>query len=128
MGEGNRLPEKRQLTEELIKQIDAVSDSPQVRANFLWEVIQNNSEVTDWDIVCFAAEALGFLSTRYSYLSEATKQLLRLVYSAHYFYPHNFNERVANGKPVHRGEEPSREPDKDGERANAPKSLFERSV
>lgn len=124
MGESNKFAEKRVLTEELISKVDAVYDSPQTRASAIWDVIQKQG-VTDWDTVCFAAEALGLLSARYSYLTEAAKAVLRLVYHAHYFYPENFNARVGEFTHSDRRAIDSRQSEGHSTRADAPRSLYQ---
>lgn len=124
MEQGNRPPERRQLTEALIQEIDKVSDSPQIRAQVIWNVLRRE-DFSDWDIVCFATEALALLSARYSYLGEAAKAVARLVYSAHYFYPENFNKRVHSDEPLNRGSDRETAVVEDSKGIDAPKSLFE---
>lgn len=128
MDESDSLPAKRVLTEELINRVDKWSDSPSVRASDVWARVAG-AGYTDWDIICFASEALGLLSERYPYLRAQTVTLSRLIYSAHYFYPQNFNARVGATEPPHsdeRFEQRSTESEGDSKGADAPRRLISR--
>lgn len=127
MGGDIRVPGQGVLTEEWIKAIDEVSDSPSVRAQAVWQSLLPN--LTDWDIVCFCVETLGLMSERYSYLREPTKWLAGLVYKAHYLYPENFNARVGtDSKPAYSQAKPNDnpEPESNSARIDAPRRLIPR--
>lgn len=44
-------------------------------------------DLTDWDLVCFAAEYLGMMVNVHPWLEEDAKHICSLVYTAHYLTP-----------------------------------------
>lgn len=112
----------KELTEELIKEVDETVDSPNYRARVVLTFLKH-SNYTTWDITCFCVEYLGMVSVNeWPWLTEAAKKLARLVYSAHYFYPQNVNARL--GSIVHKqsGPDSIRESSLDRTRTNPKKS------
>jgi hypothetical protein len=65
--------------------IDALIPSPAQRAARIWKVIRaHDVGYTDWDIICFAAEVLGYFVPRYPWMTTVVQRLNKLVYNAHY--------------------------------------------
>lgn len=96
MGESTRNV-KREITEELIREVDQNVDSPSHRAAIVWQNIKvSYPNWTTWDLLCFCVELLGMVSAEFPWLKSSAVQLSRLVYSAHYFYPQNINARIGS--------------------------------
>lgn len=76
-----------QNIKEHIAEIDAKFLSPDKRAAQVLELLKDkiDSTLTVWDIVCFCAEYLAYLSTTYDLLEPGAKELNRAVYRLHYF-------------------------------------------
>ncbi len=85
MAESDRGNEQRILTEEFIDKVDKLTKSPSFRARIIWEVIAGaNEKVTNWDLICFCVETLGFMSSEFPWLREAAISISKIVYKAHY--------------------------------------------
>ena len=85
MAESNRNNEPRVLTEEFIKKIDALTESPSQRAGVVWERLSLPTDsVSNWDLICFCVETLGLMSSEFPWLREAAIAASHLVYKAHY--------------------------------------------
>lgn len=71
--------------EERIKLVDASNPSPDERARVVWELLQKAApNLTSWDLVCFAANYLGWQAEGLAWLALPAKHICRLVYTAHY--------------------------------------------
>ncbi|KKM62054.1 hypothetical protein LCGC14_1132140 [marine sediment metagenome] len=86
MAESDRGNEQRILTEEFIDKVDKLTKSPSERAKFIWLVLADgaNKKVTNWDLICFCVETLGFMSSEFPWLREAAISISKIVYKAHY--------------------------------------------
>ncbi len=86
MEESNREHESRVLTEEFVAKIDKLTDSPSIRAGFIWETLARSKaqEITNWDLICFSVEILGLMSSEFPWLREGAKAVNGIVYKAHY--------------------------------------------
>ena len=74
--------------EQLIKQRDAISPSPEQRATRLWSAIHRlEPRPTQWDIVCFCVESLAIVSSEIEFLKPIVARLVSIVYTAHYGTP-----------------------------------------
>lgn len=72
----------------LIKKRDAISPTPEQRAQELWSAIHTlNPRPTQWDIVCFCVESLAVVSSEYEFLKPIVARLVSVVYTAHYNTP-----------------------------------------
>lgn len=76
-----------QNIKEHIAEVDAKFLSPDKRAAFVLELLRDkiDSTITVWDIVCFCAEYLAYLTATYDALEPGAKELNRAVYRLHYF-------------------------------------------
>ena len=86
MDESNKGNEQRILTEEFIEKIDRLTQSPSFRARIIWEILAGASpkRITNWDLICFCVETLGFMSSEFPWLREAAISISKIVYKAHY--------------------------------------------
>ncbi|KKM91111.1 hypothetical protein LCGC14_1231850 [marine sediment metagenome] len=86
MAESNRSNESRALTADFVEKIDKLTKSPSERANFIWLVLADGAKekITNWDLICFCIETLGFMSSEFPWLREAAIMVNKLVYKAHY--------------------------------------------
>ena len=86
MDESNRRNESRTLTEEFIEKIDKLTNSPSERAKVIWLALAAGADtkITNWDLICFCVETLGFMSTEFPWLKEAAMAASKIVYKAHY--------------------------------------------
>ena len=86
MAESNRNDESRALTADFIEKIDKLTKSPSERASFIWLALASGTseKVTNWDLICFCVEVLGFMSSEFPWLREAAIMVNKLVYKAHY--------------------------------------------
>ncbi len=86
MDESNRRNESRTLTEEFIEKIDKLTNSPSERAKVIWLVLAagTDTKITNWDLICFCVETLGFMSSEFPWLKEAAMMVNKIVYKAHY--------------------------------------------
>lgn len=77
---------------ELIKFIeerDTKYESPQKRAERIWEIIQVYSKepISDWDVVCFCTNYIGQASAQHLFLAQLARKLNHIVYDYHYAMP-----------------------------------------
>lgn len=84
------LPE--QLTAETLKErieaIDKLIPSPSDRAARVFQALKDSSETFDtWDIVCFAAEFLGFQIPNLEFIEDEIRKMASKVSYAHYRNP-----------------------------------------
>ena len=86
MDEGNGRDERRTLTEEFVEKIDKLTKSPSERATVIWLALAAGTEkkITNWDLICFCVETLGFMSSEFPWLKEAAIAASKIVYKAHY--------------------------------------------
>lgn len=82
------MPERLdELRAELAKKMDESIPSPENRAELVWEILQKNAPgLTTWDLVCFAANYLGWQSAQLPWLQKPVKEVCGLVYTAHYIH------------------------------------------
>ena len=98
MEQSDRQDEPRVLTEEFVDRIDKLTKSPSERARFVWiELVHTNSKVTNWDLICFCVEALGFMSSEFPWLKKAAVAASQLVYKAHYL---NHDKTIASDHEI----------------------------
>lgn len=93
---------KARLTE-----LDASYPSPDERARVVWEILRSKApDLTDWDVVCFAANYLGWQSQNFTWLEDDAKKLCRMVYTAHYLATNQdiTTELKRNGRGPHPAE------------------------
>lgn len=68
-----------------IREVDAQYPSPDERAQVVWELLKTAApNLTAWDVICFAANYLGWQSAAMPWLNLPAKHICRLVYTAHY--------------------------------------------
>ncbi|HEC64536.1 MAG TPA: hypothetical protein ENI23_04510 [bacterium] len=85
MVESNRNDEPRALTEEFVKRIDALTQSPQQRAGIVWNILNSShNKLSNWDLICFSVEILGLMSSEFPWLKEAAMMVSKIVHKAHY--------------------------------------------
>lgn len=73
-----------ELEQQIVK-TDHGTPSPGARAERVWAILREVApELTDWDLVCFAANYLGWQSSNYLWLVSDAKAICKLVYAAHY--------------------------------------------
>ncbi len=71
--------------DKILERVDHATPGPGERAAYVWELLQHeHPELTDWDVVCFAANFLGYMSPALPWLHEDAKHICNLVYKAHY--------------------------------------------
>lgn len=89
MGIGNGVSQRGDsLTEKRIAAVDEVIVSPSERATHIWTLLKaEHPDLTDWDVLCFAAEYMAMQSNVYMWLEEPVKKVVGLVYLAHYMNP-----------------------------------------
>ena len=102
MAQSDRDNESRELTEEFIEKIDRLTGSPSDRARFIWELLMQSDtkKLTNWDLICFCIETLGFMSTEFPWLKEASMAVSQIVYKAHYLNHDRILDSETNLKPV----------------------------
>lgn len=66
-----------------VAQIDAITESPEARALRVHSLL--HGQVSEWDIVCYAISALGFLSVNHGWLRDRAISLNKDMYAAHYY-------------------------------------------
>lgn len=80
----------------LVEQKDRQIVSPDKRAQKVWEFIRaEKPEWTDWDLLCFCVEFIGYMSAKWPWLNPDAKTLAAIVYQAHYMQ--NDNEQLRSG-------------------------------
>lgn len=73
------------LKRKIMEEADKKSPSPEQRATVVLYILKQAApDLTSWDLVCFSAEFLGYISTALPFLEKDAKSLARLVYTAHY--------------------------------------------
>ena len=82
----------KRLKEELIKRIDAEKKSPSQRAGIVFDILRN-TDLTNWDVVCFCVEYLGLMIESMPWIEGEAKSLSRMVYTQHYM----MNDNVLEG-------------------------------
>ena len=102
MAQSNRDNESRELTEEFIEKIDRLTGSPSDRARVIWELLMQSDtkSITNWDLICFCVETLGFMSSEFPWLKEAAMTASKIVYKAHYLNHDKIIASETNLKPV----------------------------
>ncbi len=88
------------LTEEDIRRVDLKLDSPEVRAQKVWDILLGKTSqgiITNWDVVCFSTETLGFFSTEFPWLKPVAILVAKTVYKAHYI---NWAKIMEHDTPV----------------------------
>ena len=103
MAQGDRDNEsrERELTEEFIEKVDKLTGSPSDRARFIWELLMQSDtkSITNWDLICFCVETLGFMSSEFPWLKEAAMAASQIVYKAHYLNSDRILASETNVKP-----------------------------
>ena len=104
MAQGDRDNEsrERELTEEFIAKIDKLTGSPSDRARSIWELLMQSDtkKITNWDLICFCVETLGFMSSEFPWLKEAAMAASQIVYKAHYLNNDKIIASETNLKPT----------------------------
>lgn len=68
-----------------IADVDKNFPSPDERARHVYAILQKHApELTDWDVVCFSANYLGWMATTWEWLRIPAKHICNLIYTAHY--------------------------------------------
>lgn len=77
----------RDNTERLLEERDKINPSPQVRANAIWNILNNHEpRPTLWDLICFSTETLTIAAgDSYPFLTKIVKALVSNVYTIHYY-------------------------------------------
>jgi len=102
MVESNRNDEPRALTEEFVKRIDVLTQSPQQRAGIVWNILNSShNKLSNWDLICFCVETLGLMSSEFPWLREAAIAASKIVYKAHYL---NHDRIIASEHEIALGE------------------------
>lgn len=122
MAERDRKVERTAITEAHIAATDERVVSPSERAQYIWSCLkQEHPDLTDWDVMCFAGEYLGMMSSAYAWVEEPAKRVLGLIYTAHYMNPDQIDgescikrpPRKPSDRPAER--EPEREQSSNGD-------------
>ena len=75
--------------------------SPEHRAEFLYKHMQTmNPKPTMWDLVCFSTETIALLAGELEFLQPVAKQLVSVVYTAHYHSDIPFDSCLSNSNSV----------------------------
>jgi hypothetical protein len=86
---------------ERIAELDAIALDPGERAAKVWEILRRAApHLTDWDVVCFAANYLGMQSTNFLWLEGPAKEVCKLVYTAHYLVTERTDVSSGLGSPT----------------------------
>lgn len=112
MDAGNRGNRSAALTEQHIAEVDRLYVSPGERANYIWALLKSeHPDLTDWDVICFAGEFLGMMSSQHLWLTEAAKRVVGLIYAAHYMNAEQIdaNSTIKRSPPKDGGPPPNRE-------------------
>lgn len=71
--------------DKIIERVDQATPSPNDRAIHVWNLLRaEHPELTNWDLVCFAANLLGYISPAFPWLHDDAKAICNLIYKAHY--------------------------------------------
>ena len=71
--------------DKVIERVDHATPGPGERALFIWELFRKeHPDLTDWDLVCFASNYLGYISPAFPWLHDSARAICSLVYKAHY--------------------------------------------
>lgn len=91
---------------ERVSKVDAHVKNPAERALKVWNklYLDDSDSLTDWDLVCFAVEYLGFMSTVFPFIAPEAKRLNVLVYKAHYMNSEWQSEHKMYPPPVNKTE------------------------
>jgi|SRR5215203_720207 len=82
-----------QRKEQIIAAIDAQTLSPAARAQVVWAALKEKlPDATNWDLICFCTEYLGYCVSEFEWLEPPAKRLSTLVYTAHYLNAHAITE------------------------------------
>lgn len=68
----------------IIQEVKDDVNGPGVRAQKVYAHLLTNGELTNWDLVCFAAEVIASYAGTMVWLKEVARSLVRIVYTAHY--------------------------------------------
>ena len=60
----------------------------------------DSKKITNWDLICFCVETLGFMSSEFPWLKEAAMAVSQIVYKAHYLNHDRILASETNLKPV----------------------------
>ena len=99
MEERNQESKQRNRFEERDKEVP----SPTVRAGYVYNLVkENNPELNNWDLLCFAVEYFGSQTLVYPWFGQdEVRKLIELVYTDHY----NSEDPLESGLPKGYGEE-----------------------
>jgi hypothetical protein len=85
MGESDQSSEREQKLNDLLDEVNAKHESIQARASRIYGLLrEHNPDLTNWDLLCFAAEYAAYMSISYPWLNPPARDLARSVYLAHY--------------------------------------------
>jgi len=88
----------KELREELVARVDKTKSSPSQRAALVYKILLE-SDLSNWDVVCFCAEYLGLMIETMPHIEKLAKELSQLIYTQHYLMEENILEQVKI-KPV----------------------------
>lgn len=74
----------KERKQQLIEAVDKVKESPDNRAMRVYNVLKINSELTNWDIICFCSQFLASQIHALPWLKVPVKHLSQLIYTQHY--------------------------------------------
>ena len=78
---------ERQLTEQLMREVDSRIESPQqIAARLLARLRAIQPEPSIYETLCFSCEMIGLACHEYPQFEEDAKRLLALLYRSHYLY------------------------------------------
>lgn len=90
-----------------VSKIDSKYASPSERAAHIWNILRTeHPNLTNWDLICFSSEYLGTMSTMMEWLKKPVQELLRLVYTAHYYATQDVEPESTIGVFTPAGEQP----------------------
>ena len=69
---------------EIIARVGSDVNGPEARARKVYVYLASAGRFTNWDLVCFSAEYIASMVGSLPWLDTVAKDLIRLVYLAHY--------------------------------------------
>src|SRR3990167_2964229 len=88
----------KELREELVARVDKTKSSPSQRATLVYKILLE-SDLNNWDVVCFCDEYLGLMIETMPHIEKPAKELSQLIYTQHYLIEDNILEQIKI-KPV----------------------------
>lgn len=87
MAEPSISPEQREgarsAVEKLMEEVDKFMPSPEQRALKVWGKL-DKTDLNVWDLICFCAEAMGYVMPLFPEFEPTIKSLSLNVYATHY--------------------------------------------